>query len=446
MKRKDVERKIYEEFNERKPDLFQSILEQCPKMTEQPVKQPVWKRIKDVIATRRFAYSFASLAIVVLLALIVVGLPGNQPVTYSVIAIDVNPSVVLELDEDDVVINVLRNNADADVIIGDMDLVGVDANIAVNALIGSMVANGFINEITNSVLLSIQSSDATRQQQMIDEYTETISTLLSGSAINGSVMTQALDFSEDAEELAEQLDISEAKAELILRITNIDPRMLVADLAKLSINDLNLLLEAKNYNIDNVRHVGAASNLGILTADAAYQAALNALELDALDVLAYEVELEQEDGVMIYEIEIETATDEFEILITAKDGTIFEETEDDDPADPDDDPVDDPDDDDWMNDVLSETAIINLVAAELGLEVSLITELEFDLELENGIPFYAIAFVYQDQEYELEVNAETGYIFSNSVDEEGYNYQDEEEEDEEEEEEDTEDPEDPDDL
>ena len=69
-------------------------------------------------------------------------------VAASTIAIDVNPSIVLELNDEDKVIEVILNNEDASIILGEMDLINVDYNVAVNALIGSMVANGYINEYT----------------------------------------------------------------------------------------------------------------------------------------------------------------------------------------------------------------------------------------------------------------------------------------------------------
>ena len=342
---------------------------------------------------------------------------GTSATAASTIAIDVNPSVVLELDENDEVINVILNNEDAETIVGDMDLIGVDYNVALNALIGSMVANGYISELANSVLLSISSDDAVREVQLLEELAATVSSYLEGNAINGSVITQSLDFDDEAEALAEQLGISEAKAELILEISEIDPRVVVEDLALLSINELNLLLEAKNYAMDNVQKVGSASELGLITADEAYQAALTELAIDELTVVEFEVELEQEDGVMVYEVEIETADDEFELLINATDGTVFVETDDDD---------DDDDDMVWPEDALTEEEILAQIATDLGLDTALMTEVEVEAELDNGIAYYEVEFEYEGREYELEIDAQSGEIYSNSMDEDGYDYDDEE--------------------
>ena len=170
------------------------------------------------------------LALLVVAALTLAGCAQAESAIASTIAIDVNPSVVLELDENDKVVNVIMNNEDAVIIVGDMDLIGVDYNIAVNALIGSMVSNGYLNELANSVLLSIQSNDTVRETELMANLTQAINDVLTGASIDGSVITQELDFEQDAEDLSELLGISEAKAELILDIIEVDPRLTVEDI------------------------------------------------------------------------------------------------------------------------------------------------------------------------------------------------------------------------
>ncbi|QVK19393.1 PepSY domain-containing protein [Mycoplasmatota bacterium] len=419
-----LEKVIYEQFNQRKPEIFDKILEQCPKMKNPRNQESLLSKVKNVISTKRFSYSFASLSLVLVLVFIMFGL-GNTTTShaFSTIAIDVNPSLVLELDEDDKVINVILNNKDAEIIVGDMDIIGVDYNVAINALIGSMVANGYISELTNSVLLSISSDNEVREDELMAELSQVVNDVLTGNQIDGSVIVQDLEFEEDAEELAELLGISEAKAELILDIIEADPRMTVEELAKLSINDLNLLLEAKNITLDNVEKIGSASELGIITVKEAYQAALTELEIDELTVVEFEIELGQEDGVMVYEVEIETDTEEYEILIDAKEGTVF--------VDLDEDEDNDNDDDDFPVDALTEQEVLNVIATELGLDTSLITELEIEQEVDNGVAYYEVEFEYNGEEYELEIDASTGEIYTNSMDEEGFNFDDDDNEDDE---------------
>mgnify|MGYP002641187877 FL=1 len=363
-----------------------------------------------------------SFSLLLVAALALTGCTATKSAVASTIAIDVNPSLVLELDEDDKVINVIMNNEDAIIIVGDMDLIGVDYNIAVNALIGSMVSNGYLNELANSVLLSIQSNDTVRETELKAELTQAINDVLTGASIDGSVITQELNFEQDAEDLSELLGISEAKAELILDIIKVDRRLTVEALAVLSINDLNLLLEANNIVLDNVEKTGNASELGIITVEEAYQLALTQVGLDELTILKLKVELDQEDGTMVYKVKIETDTDKYKVYIDAKEGTVFVK-EDDDNED---------DDDNFSTEALSEEAVLEIIAAELGIDITLITELEFDQDQDNGVSYYEVQFEINDMKYDLDVDAETGEIYSNSMDELGFNHQSDDDDDEDE--------------
>jgi uncharacterized membrane protein YkoI len=361
-----------------------------------------------------------SLGLVLAVALVLSGCTQSATVAASTIAIDVNPSVVLELDEDDKVIEVILNNEDAQIIVGDMDLIGVDYNVAINALIGSMVQNGYISELTNSVLLSISSDDQAHEDELMAFLSQKVEEVLTANNIDGSVITQELNIDVEEEELAELLGISEAKAELILDIIEVDPRMTVEELAALSINELNLLLEAKNIVLDNVEKTGNASELGLITVEEAYQAALTELAIDELTVVKFKVELEQEDGVMVYEVKIETDVEKYEILINATDGTVFIDLDQDEDND---------NNDDFPVDTLTEQEVLELVATELGLDSTLITELEIEEEMDNGVAYYDVKFEYEGMEYELEVDAETGEIYTNSMDEAGFDYESEDEND-----------------
>jgi uncharacterized membrane protein YkoI len=361
-----------------------------------------------------------SLGLVLAVALVLSGCTQSATVAASTIAIDVNPSVVLELDEDDKVIEVILNNEDAQIIVGDMDLIGVDYNVAINALIGSMVQNGYISELTNSVLLSISSDDQAHEDELMAFLSQKVEEVLTANNIDGSVITQELNIDVEEEELAELLGISEAKAELILDIIEVDPRMTVEELAALSINELNLLLEAKNIVLDNVEKTGNASELGLITVEEAYQAALTELAIDELTVVKFKVELEQEDGVMVYEVKIETDVEKYEILINAIDGTVFIDLDQDEDND---------NKDDFPVDTLTEQEVLELVATELGLDSTLITELEIEEEMDNGVAYYDVKFEYEGMEYELEVDAETGEIYTNSMDEAGFDYESEDEND-----------------
>lgn len=425
MKNKDIEKKIYEEFNERKPEIFSKILEQCPDMNQTQQKESVWSKLKQQFSNTKLSYSFASVTLVVLLAFILFGQGPNNIEPFSVIAIDVNPSIVLELDGEGVVIEVLENNEDAIIILEDMNLIGVEYNVAVNAIIGSMVINGYINDLTNSVLLSINSSNLDTENNLITELSSAIEAVLRNSNISGSVITQDLDFEQEAEDLAEQFDISEAKAELILNIIAVDPRMTSEALVLLSINDLNLLLESKNYPLDNISKVGTPSTSGLIPKEDVYQDILESLNLTTDDVIEYEIEVEQEDGLLIYELEIQTLLIEYEIHINAKTGVVISTNEQ---------VIDEDEEDIIPDDVLTENQIVSLILSNLDILQSEISELEVSFETEDDFQYYVVEFKHDMKEYDIEVNAENGDIITSDIEDIEYDNEDNEDDEEDEEE------------
>lgn len=417
MKNKDIEKIIGYAFEQATPDLFDKIIEKCPSMEIGTPYLSLWKRITNLISSRKFAYSFSSL--ILILSISFVWLNQETPITqnvFSVIAIDVNPSLVLELDENDKVINVIKNNEDAVIIVGNMNLIDVDYDVAVNAIIGSMVTNGYLDEFTNSVLLSIKSNDLLHEELLMREVTQTVYDYLQNSSINGSVITQELSEDEAIKLLADRLNISEAKAELIYEIALLDPRVTVEDLAKLSINDLNLFLESKNYSIDKVDKVGKASDLEYITKSVAYQLALADINENAIDVIEYEIDFEQEDGSIVYKVKIETATKKYKLLVNSIDGTILFKEEH---------IIGNDDEDNFPIEALTEEAVFLIIVDKLGLNVNMIDELDIEKEIENDVAYFNISFKYNELEYELEVDAITGTILTNSLDEQGYSYKDE---------------------
>ena len=94
------------------------------------------------------------------LALVVVG--GGAGVQYyqanavaSVISLDVNPSVELSVNRKNRVLEAEPLNEDAKAIMEDMNLKGVDLNVAVNAVIGSMVTHGYLDDLDNAILVTV---------------------------------------------------------------------------------------------------------------------------------------------------------------------------------------------------------------------------------------------------------------------------------------------------
>ncbi len=212
--------------------------------------------------------------------------------TDAVVAFDVNPSIELSVNRAEKVLKVNNRNSEAHEVVGDMDLKGVNLDVAVNALIGSMVQKGYISEINNSILITVNSNNAKKGEQLQQRLSEDVEGLLKGLSVDGAIMSQTASADDDIAELAEAYGISPGKAALIKRLVEYDPELKYEDIVGLSINDLNLLIEGRQAHMDKVRTSGQASSKGYIGADQAKEIAFRHAEVSEADVTKQEIELD----------------------------------------------------------------------------------------------------------------------------------------------------------
>ena len=93
-----------------------------------------------------------------------------RALNYTV-EMDVNPSIELRVNKAEKVISAEALNKDAQIILEDMKLKGVDVDVATNAIIGSMVKNGYLSELSNSILLTVESDDHQKSVEVTDRLT-----------------------------------------------------------------------------------------------------------------------------------------------------------------------------------------------------------------------------------------------------------------------------------
>lgn len=240
----------------------------------------------------------------------------------SIVTLDVNPSISLDVNARERVLSVTPLNDDATVILGDMDLTGTDLTVAVNALIGSMVQNGYLDELQNSILVTVENDDASRSAQLQQQISSTISGTFQADHLDGAVLTQSVTADAQLAALAEQYGISAGKAALIQEVVAQDSTLTFASLAPLSVNEIALIAQSRNLTTSSVTQTGSASDKAYITADEARAAAYAHAGVSASDVAWCETEFDSEDGVMVYELEFTVGGVEYEYDIDARTGTV----------------------------------------------------------------------------------------------------------------------------
>ena len=394
MKNRKTENSIREEVMKSKPDNLDGILRQCG-------KQEDIISVKRARGTKKTGWLKTACCIAAALVLMAVGVFAangiiSKPVT--VISLDVNPSIELKLRGSGRVAQAKALNDDAQKLLEGMELEGTDKNTAVNAIIGSMVRAGYLNSLSNSVLVTVEGKNASGVEK---EIMEIINGILAQSINGGAVVGQKLTKSGEAALLAQRHGISEGKAQLVLEVARLNPMLVPDELAKLSINELNVLLSAKNAQTD-LSKSGQASTKAYIGAEKALEIALTHAGVQKGAVKDIEVELDFKRGIMVYEVEFKTGGMEYEHLINAITGEIIEDRQ----------KLDDDDDITVPENAINAQKARGIALEHAGVAAENVTDFEIDLDRKNGVTVYEVEFRAGDTEYDYVINAQTGEVVS----------------------------------
>ena len=313
----------------------------------------------------------------------------------SVVSLDVNPSIELRVSRSEKVLACAPLNEDAKAILADMgggaDLKGAKLDVAVNAIVGSLVRNGYLSSISSAIMISVEDKNTARAEKLQRELTDAVDGVLQTSDAKASVLTQTLTQDAAREQQARENSISTGKAALVNRVLAINPALQFDALAKLSVEELKDLAEA-----------GApAMPIG---KDKALSIAAAAFSRDLADEIRYsEVDAELDESPAQYEVEITGQKgEEIEYKIDAYTGTILEskrETEEKtSAAQP------------TFSGDIGYAKAKSIALNHAGVSESKAYDMEIELDEEDGMLVYEVEFKSGGMEYSYEINATTGAI------------------------------------
>ena len=327
MQKKEIKRKLNKMVVNSTPNVLDDVLAKCE--SENLLKKKEIK-MKEKQKNRFLILKLAGALVVIVVCIGGLVLFRNQNRVYdSIINFDVNPSIELKIDNDREVISAIALNDDGMKVLDNMDLDDVSLNVAVNAIIGSMLKNGYLTVSENSILVSVKNKDVDKANALKEEISNDISAILNASSINASILSQAYDDDANAQNLAAENNISEGKARLISNIissniTDSKGNLYTFDALKdLSINELNLLVSSKNVTVKDTQKNGEASSSSYITRDSARDIAINAAGVSLDNIRALEVELDADDGRLVYEVEFKSGDSEYDYEIDARSGEII---------------------------------------------------------------------------------------------------------------------------
>ena len=323
----------------------------------------------------------------------------------SVVSLDVNPSIELKVSKSEKVLVCTPLNEDAKAILADMgdgaDLKGAKLDVAVNAIVGSLVRNGYLNSISSAIMISVEDNDTARAEKLQRELTSTVDGVLQTSEAKASVLTQTLTQDAGLAQQARENSISTGKAALVNRVLALNPALKFDALAKLSVEELKDLAEAgapaMPIGTDTAMDIAAAAFGKASTAKMAYS----------------EVDPELDESPAHYEVEIRSQTGkEFEYKVDAYTGAILESKRE--AADGTEGPVVQPSKPAPTGDIGYAKAK-SVALNHAGVSENKAYDMDIELDDEDGRLIYEVEFKSGNMEYSYEINAATGAILKHEA-------------------------------
>ncbi len=320
MNKKNIEQKIKNSFSNATPDMIDKIQSSC--------EGRVVNRTSNRRANHNMFWKIATCCLALVLVVTAVvggGIFGFQSASASTVSLDVNPSVQIQLNRKNKVVEVTALNEDGANIISDMNFKGCDLKVCVNALIGSMLRQGYLTELANSVLVSVD-SDKSSYAELANIVADEISVMFKQMQIDASVVKQWLQDDDEVAAIAKSYKISLGKAQLIHKISS-QSEYTVEQLVELTVNDLSVLLTELDIAVDDVDQDGAASTGGYIGEQAAISTSLalvdENLTADSEQISKLKCKLDFEDGIILYAVEFVYGDYKYAFEIAAKDGAVI---------------------------------------------------------------------------------------------------------------------------
>lgn len=251
MKREDIEKKLDTAVSGMIPeDMFKRISENIVSVDAERIEKGMKKKFNI------FSKGFVGVAAAacVLFAVGVVGVPyyGNNYVPDSHVDIDVNPGVEIVTNKKNKVLEVQSTNQDGASVIDGMDLKNTELKVAVNALIGSMVQKGYIQNDNTGILVTVRNDNEDRANKVKAEVLNDINTALLTNSVQATVMNQTIKSTVDAKKFAAENNISIGKAVFVLNLAAKDSSLDAKELAKMKVREIANLVVQKGIDIRDI--------------------------------------------------------------------------------------------------------------------------------------------------------------------------------------------------
>lgn len=399
MTHEEIHKRIQQAATHAAPDQLDAILSACEEQKGTVISMKNNQK-------RRWIAPLSAAAALAIVAGSIFGISRFQQASAadSVVTLDINPSIALSVNNKETVTTATPLNDDAKDIMGGMELEGTNLETAVNAIIGACLQKGYLDELENAILVSVENADADTATQLQNELTTTIS----GAFQSGAILTQTVTVDDDLAQLAQKYNISAGKASLIQEVIAQDSTLTFESLAPLSMSEISLIASSRNLTTTGVSQTGSTSDQAYIGQDAALQAACDHAGIATSDVQGLSTEFGWSPKGMVYELDFCSGGTEYEYDINATDGSVVKYEQ-------------EPCDHTWHTSsgntgsgsnttFIGESAATAAALSHAKVDQSAAQSLTVKLDEDDGVTYYEIEFCSAGVEYDYEVNATTGDV------------------------------------
>lgn len=386
----DIEEKLRTAVERATPDVLDSIISKCggesSKIVSINSRRPsagAKRRIRSLVA--------AAAALALVIGLFGFGAYNKAYAADSVISINADTDITLEINVDGNVVSASATGKDGENLLEGLDLTELDIESAAKAVADKLVEAGYVTKGDNSILISVSNDDGEKAAEIQKQFMDAMLKALADNDIAGALVGLIPETDED----------TDAKSELIDKALETLDGYTGDELSDLTVNELNLLLENKNVKLDGVVTVGKASDKEIVDAGTAEITATAHAGLTENGGFSAGVEMDCKYGKLVYDVSFEDGSLSFKYNIDAVSGLILS----------------------WAAKALDGTGTVgsdessisldqakDIAFHHAGLSMDDVRRIAINVNDTTGSITYDVQFAADGMEYEYDVDAATGAI------------------------------------
>lgn len=182
------------------------------------------------------ALSLVAAAAVFLIAYLGWYMPYMKP--DSIVYLDVNPSIEMAISRREKVVELAGLNKEGKELVDDMDYKGKDINMVLNDLLDKMLKEGYIDKDRHAMLVSVLNENIDKGKSQVHKLNEIIRDFFKEEEFKPVVLRQSIVTTGTIEEYAKKYNISIGKMTFIKNLLILNPDFELEELIDLSIEEL----------------------------------------------------------------------------------------------------------------------------------------------------------------------------------------------------------------